>query len=179
MTSTGKLLALLTLGVASALPLAAAETASTTFQSSFAASYQAANDKLIQLVGAMSEDQLKWKPSDKVLDARGVLLHVAGANYFFGSRVGATLPEGLNPRELAGPEASKDELVAILKKSAEFGGGAVKNLSEADLAADMEFFGQKSTKMRFVMIMVEHAHEHLGQLIAYARANDVTPPWSQ
>jgi hypothetical protein len=24
-----------------------------------------------------------------------------------------------------------------------------------------------------------HLHEHLGQLIAYARANDVTPPWSK
>jgi hypothetical protein len=24
-----------------------------------------------------------------------------------------------------------------------------------------------------------HLHEHLGQLIAYARSNGVTPPWSQ
>jgi hypothetical protein len=26
---------------------------------------------------------------------------------------------------------------------------------------------------------VTHIHEHLGQLIAYARQNKVTPPWSQ
>jgi hypothetical protein len=26
---------------------------------------------------------------------------------------------------------------------------------------------------------VTHLHEHLGQLIAYARSNNVTPPWSK
>jgi hypothetical protein len=26
--------------------------------------------------------------------------------------------------------------------------------------------------------MVTHMHEHLGQMIAYARMNGVTPPWS-
>jgi hypothetical protein len=26
---------------------------------------------------------------------------------------------------------------------------------------------------------VTHLHEHLGQLIAYARSNKVTPPWSK
>jgi hypothetical protein len=27
--------------------------------------------------------------------------------------------------------------------------------------------------------MIAHAHEHLGQSIAYARINGVTPPWSK
>jgi hypothetical protein len=27
-------------------------------------------------------------------------------------------------------------------------------------------------------LMVVHAHEHLGQSIAYARANGVVPPWT-
>jgi hypothetical protein len=27
--------------------------------------------------------------------------------------------------------------------------------------------------------MATHAHEHLGQSIAYARMNGVVPPWSQ
>jgi hypothetical protein len=33
--------------------------------------------------------------------------------------------------------------------------------------------------MRFLLIFVEHVHEHLGQLIAYARSNSVVPPWSR
>ena len=27
-------------------------------------------------------------------------------------------------------------------------------------------------------LLLSHAHEHLGQSIAYARMNGVTPPWS-
>jgi hypothetical protein len=29
------------------------------------------------------------------------------------------------------------------------------------------------------MVMGNHMHEHLGQSIAYARSNGVTPPWSE
>jgi hypothetical protein len=29
------------------------------------------------------------------------------------------------------------------------------------------------------VVTVAHLHEHLGQSIAYARTNGVTPPWSQ
>jgi beta-xylosidase len=28
------------------------------------------------------------------------------------------------------------------------------------------------------MLMLSHAHEHLGQSIAYARSNNITPPWT-
>jgi hypothetical protein len=28
------------------------------------------------------------------------------------------------------------------------------------------------------MLLLSHAHEHLGQSIAYARSNGVAPPWT-
>lgn len=179
MLSSPKLLALVSLGLGAVLPLNAADVAPSTFQTSFAASFDAANSKIGQLLGALSDEQLNWRPSDKVSTGREVVLHVAGANYFFGSRLGAKLPEGVNPQSLAGPDTSKADLAEILKKSAAFAQAAVASVSEADLAAEMEFFGQKASRQRFVMILVEHAHEHLGQLIAYARSNDVVPPWSR
>ncbi len=30
-----------------------------------------------------------------------------------------------------------------------------------------------------IMIIGNHLHEHLGQSIAYARANGIAPPWSK
>lgn len=179
MLSSSKFLALVCLGLGAVLPLGAADAAKSTFQSSFTASYDAANNKIGQLLGALSEEQLNWRPSDKVSTGREVVLHVAAANYFFGSRLGAKLPEGVNPQSLAGPDVSKAELAEILKNSTAFAQAAVAAVSEADLAAEMEFFGQKASRQRFVLILVEHAHEHLGQLIAYARSNDVVPPWSK
>jgi hypothetical protein len=35
------------------------------------------------------------------------------------------------------------------------------------------------TNQRLWISTTTHLHEHLGQLIAYARSNNVTPPWSK
>jgi hypothetical protein len=40
-------------------------------------------------------------------------------------------------------------------------------------------FGRKMTHRSLWISTTTHLHEHLGQLIAYARANKVTPPWSK
>jgi len=36
----------------------------------------------------------------------------------------------------------------------------------------------KTTKRGAFLLLLSHAHEHLGQAIAYARSNRVTPPWT-
>ena len=38
--------------------------------------------------------------------------------------------------------------------------------------------GQRAAYHTVRLAEVAHAHEHLGQLIAYARMNGITPPWS-
>jgi hypothetical protein len=43
----------------------------------------------------------------------------------------------------------------------------------------VEVFGQKNTTRGMWILAVTHLHEHLGQLIAYARSNNVVPPWSK
>ena len=35
------------------------------------------------------------------------------------------------------------------------------------------------TQRELMVIILNHMHEHLGQSIAYARMNGVTPPWSE
>ena len=56
--------------------------------------------------------------------------------------------------------------------------GALKSMSDADMDTPAEFFGMKTTKRGAYLLLLSHAHEHLGQSIAYARSNQVTPPWS-
>ena len=38
--------------------------------------------------------------------------------------------------------------------------------------------GQHTTYEGSLLIISGHMHEHLGQLIAYARINGIVPPWS-
>jgi hypothetical protein len=58
--------------------------------------------------------------------------------------------------------------------------GAIKNTNDAALAKKVEFpFPGEFTSMSAILISLGHTNEHLGQLIAYARMNGITPPWSQ
>jgi hypothetical protein len=34
------------------------------------------------------------------------------------------------------------------------------------------------SKRGAMLLLTSHSHEHLGQSIAYARANNITPPWT-
>jgi uncharacterized damage-inducible protein DinB len=50
--------------------------------------------------------------------------------------------------------------------------------SEADLDQNVTVFGHAMTERHAYMLLLTHAHEHLGQSIAYARSNGVVPPWT-
>jgi len=42
------------------------------------------------------------------------------------------------------------------------------------------WFGGRQATMREIMFFLDtHEHEHLGQMIAYARMNGITPPWTE
>jgi uncharacterized damage-inducible protein DinB len=55
----------------------------------------------------------------------------------------------------------------------------IKSTSAAGLNAPAMFFDRKTSMGGLQLRAVAHLHEHLGQLIAYARSVGVVPPWSQ
>jgi hypothetical protein len=56
---------------------------------------------------------------------------------------------------------------------------AMEAQSSVDLTKELQVFGRKTTAQSTWILTVTHLHEHLGQLIAYARSNNVVPPWSR
>lgn len=135
--------------------------------------------KIVQLANAMPDDKYSWSPSDGVRPFSAVIGHVVSANYFFGMKMGATLPEGVNPMTIEKELTTKDALLAALDKSHAFATEAISNLKEDEMGDKVEMpFPGDYTKMSLVNIVVNHSSEHLGQMIAYARTNGVTPPWS-
>ena len=149
------------------------------FTETFLKTYTAETDKLVSLAEAFSEEGFEWRPAEGIRSVREAVLHVAGANYFIGSRLGKEMPDGLNPRKFEEMYQSKDEAVAALKKSVAFVKSAVGSLDDEALAEPVKMFGQDFNKMGAALVVGGHAYEHLGQLIAYARSFGVVPPWSQ
>ena len=135
-----------------------------------------AANKIVQLAEAIPPEKYAWRPADGVRSVAEVIGHVSGGNYFLMGMAGAPAPAG-TPRNLEQITA-KAEALSALRQSIEHVRGAMRGLTAADLDAPATIFGRQSTKRDACLLVVVHAHEHLGQLIAYARSNGITPPWS-
>jgi len=130
--------------------------------------------RLIQLAEAMPEDKYNWSPGEGVRTVGEVFVHDAEANYYLISQMKGTKPD-MNQEKR--PTDKKSALM-MLEKSIEAVKEAASKLTEDDLNKEVEAFGMKFSLRNFMITMLNHNHEHLGQSIAYARMNGIVPPWS-
>jgi uncharacterized damage-inducible protein DinB len=80
-------------------------------------------------------------------------------------------------QDLEANVTTKADVIEKLKASIEYAAKAVPTIT--DLETEVNLFGFPGSKRAYLLILLTHAHEHLGQSIAYARGNGVVPPWSQ
>lgn len=137
-----------------------------------------AEKKLLALAEATPAEKFGWRPGEKIRSTGEVFLHVAAANYFLPTLWGVKAPEGMNLREMEKDGADKAKVVDALKKSFEYARKTINATPDADLDRATKIFGQDGTVREVILLIATHAHEHLGQSIAYARMNGITPPWS-
>jgi uncharacterized damage-inducible protein DinB len=139
-----------------------------------------AREKLLALANAMPPDKYGWKPGEGVRTTGEVFNHVAAANYFLPTFWGAKVPAGVDPRSLEKEmSGDKAKTVDALTKSFDHLRQAILAVPDSDLDRKIKLFGQEATVRDAMMVLASHAHEHLGQSIAYARSNGVVPPWSR
>ena len=139
---------------------------------------QDAQDKLLQLAEAMPESTYGWSPDKGVRTVGQVFMHVAAANYGIPGLIGIKPPAGFDFGSYEGSQTKKADIIKTLKASFVHMEGALKAMSDADMDKSAEYFGMKTTGRGTFLLLLSHAHEHLGQAIAYARSNKVTPPWT-
>jgi uncharacterized damage-inducible protein DinB len=130
--------------------------------------------RLMQLAEAMPDNKYNWSPAEGVRTVGEVYSHTADANYYFlslitGDKSAMTHEKSANDKKAILQKLGKS--FDVLKESA-------GNLTEEDLNKEVEAFGMKFSARNFMITLLNHCHEHLGQLIAYARMNGVVPPWS-
>jgi len=142
----------------------------------------AIHDKVLALANAIPADKYTWRPSDKVRTVSQVFMHMAGEwLYLCPKSVGGRPPADFNPpgEAMRKLEAitTKAEVVAQLTKSWAYCRSALSAIDPAKLIPDS--LPAKMGFPRVVLLVSGDQHEHVGQLIAYARSIGVTPPWSQ
>ena len=132
--------------------------------------------KIAQLAGAIGADKYGWRPTG-ARSISEVLMHVVGGNYYLLTFAGVQ-PSKQLPRDAEKSITDKAQIAAELQASFEHVRAAIGKVSDADLDKPVTMFGRATTVRDEYQTTVTNAHEHLGQLIAYARTNNVKPPWS-
>lgn len=140
--------------------------------------FKESREKIISLAKAIPQDKYSWRPADSVRSVSEVLMHIAGSNYFLMSFAGIKTPEG-SSEDQGKDVIQKDSILSALEVSFDDLSKGLKTLDEANLDKQVKMFGKNTTIRNVVFTEMGHLHEHLGQLIAYARMNGIVPPWSK
>jgi uncharacterized damage-inducible protein DinB len=142
---------------------------------------------------ALPADKFAWRPDPKIRPVSAVLVHVAAGNFMLLEAVGVPVPKDLYGQvpegeqrlwslirrndELEASIVEKDAVVEVLKRSPKSVSQSLSQSSDAELERRLNFFGEETTVRRVYLRMLAHAHEHMGQMIAYLRFNGIAPPW--
>jgi uncharacterized damage-inducible protein DinB len=139
-----------------------------------------AERKLVGLAQATPQEKYGWRPAAGVRSVSEVFMHVAGANFMIPGFAGVKRDKGVAlSRDMETTVTDKAQVVDLLKKSFAYAKQAIGDVPDGELDAPVKLFGQASTKRGTLVLLTTHAHEHVGQSIAYARMNGIVPPWSQ
>lgn len=141
--------------------------------------------RVVQLAEAMPQSTYDWRPAEGVRSVGEAYLHIAFGNYICVTASGGTVPDKIGfvmdfskENNWDTQTNDKKEIIDKMNESFDILKDRVANLTEEDLNREIEVFGMKFSVRNFIISMISHCHEHLGQSIAYARMNGITPPWS-
>jgi uncharacterized damage-inducible protein DinB len=150
------------------------------FQKEATGSLTYVSGQVMQLAKAVPADKYNYTPQKGVRSVAEVCAHIISANYFFASKLGGKIPADVKMETIEKDLRAKDAIEKELKRSYDALIESIKNTKDASLPNKVEFpFPGEFTSMTAILISLGHSNEHLGQLIAYARMNGVTPPWSE
>jgi hypothetical protein len=142
--------------------------------------------KVLALANAMPESMYAWRPAPGVRSAGEVFQHVASDNYFLPALLDIPVPKETGiTKEFKTAVAfekrpmNKAAVIGELERSFAFLRTSMNGTTDAQLDSAIDLFGRKSTTRGLWITTATHLHEHLGQLIAYARSNQLVPPWSK
>jgi hypothetical protein len=149
-------------------------------KTAFAADLETMRGKFLGLAQAFPQDKYTWRPMDGVRSVSEVLMLIASEGYGF-------VPSGFGgkaglPREEMGKLASitdKAQVIDHLTKAFAHAKTELDSADPATLTAKRRVMGQDRTIAEITAAIGGDMHEHLGQLIAYARMNKIVPPWSK
>lgn len=148
-------------------------------------SFSDSESKVIELAKAVPEEKYSWRPAPGVRSFGEVFVHIAAGNQLL-LKLATTSPTPAELNNTLEEQAkfekqpySKARILEMLTESFAAVRKSLESARAGMLARDTVFFGTQTTRRGVFVNLDVHIGEHLGQAIAYARMNGITPPWSK
>lgn len=150
----------------------------------FVADLDSLQNKFLALANAFPADKYAWRPGPGVRSVGEVFMHVASEYYVFapmayGAPRSPLIPRGQDSFKNFESKSTKADVMKHLNEGFAYTKQQIAGLDPAAITGTKKLFGGDRTIIETSFAMTDDLHEHLGQLIAYARMNGVTPPWSK
>ena len=153
-----------------------------------------AEHHLRAIVEAIPGERYDWRPADNSRSVSQVIVHVAAGNFALLDMVGVQAPPDVYPpvaaqgadrffalvlqnQALGQRVRAKADVTKMLATSLAVVRDAFTRTTGDELERHGTFFGEQTTVRRVYLRLLAHAHEHMGQLIAYVRAMGMSAPW--
>jgi uncharacterized damage-inducible protein DinB len=164
------------------------------FRGEYLWEFDFAEKQLLALAEAFPAERYAWRPAETARSVSEVLVHVGAGGHMLLALLGVKAEPDLYGKlegegmaramamferneSLGKTMTDKADVLALVRKSLDAMRTAFTETSDAELDRPEVFSGESTTVRRFYMRALCHLHEHMGQLIAYARAMGLPAPW--
>jgi DinB superfamily len=134
--------------------------------------------KFVRLAEATPAEKFSWRPSPDTRSVSEAFLHVCNMNYGMPAAIGADPAPGYDGKTLEKSTVDKAKVIAQLNQCFDYVHKFVDGMTNGDFAKPEPKLGPEANAGDVVYIIIADDHEHLGQSVAYARINGITPPWT-
>jgi len=139
--------------------------------------------KVMALAKAVPAGKLGWRPMEGTRSFREVFAHIAAEGNTETAMFGRPLPAGsvadFDAEEARLKKLPDDQLIAVMDRAMQSLSATLGGLSKAKINTPIRYYGQNTLPRVATTYTLNDLHEHLGQLVAYARMNQIVPPWSK
>jgi hypothetical protein len=150
-------------------------------KAAFLADLDVVKGKFVGLAEAFPQDKYTWRPMEGVRSVSEVLMLAAQEGYAFvpGSFGGQRFNMPQADMQNLSKVTDKAQVIDHLNKAFAHAKAQVEAIDPATLTGKRRIMGREMGFADGVIAIGGDLHEHLGQLIAYARTNRIVPPWSK
>lgn len=139
--------------------------------------WQRAKEYTKEYLDAMPEDGINYKPNPEIRTFAEQFLHLANANYGFGSAAtGKTNPMAGKSLEKMEEMKTKAALTKAVMDSYDFVIDGAKALTDAQLGENVKFGPREMSREVALAKAFEHQTHHRGQATIYIRMKGIKPP---